>query len=123
LPAPRSTCATPVLRGVDLPQIQHMALNHAAATHALVLDKAPVAVLLAVLLANRRAQKHGDRQVTPTREKYNEHGFGRETIKNQDAPIQIRRSWSMSHGGKRPGAGRPKGSTVSPERKIVLGQI
>ena len=54
-----------LLRGVDLPQIQHVPLNHPPATYALVLDKAPVAVLLPVLLANRRAQKHGDRQVTP----------------------------------------------------------
>jgi hypothetical protein len=46
------------LRGVDLAQIQHVPLQHASAAHALVLDKAPVAVLLAVLLANRGAQKH-----------------------------------------------------------------
>ena len=36
-----------------------MSLHHAPAANALVLDNAEVAVLLAVLLANFVAQKHG----------------------------------------------------------------
>jgi len=43
---------------VDLAQVQNVALNHAAPADAPVLHHAEVAALLAVLLANRRAQKH-----------------------------------------------------------------
>ena len=47
-----------LLRGVDLPQIQHMPLQHASTAYTLVLHHAEVAVLFAVFLASRRAQKH-----------------------------------------------------------------
>ena len=49
---------------VDLAQIQNVALNHAAPADAPVLHHAEVAVLLAVLLANRRAQKHDGAQLS-----------------------------------------------------------
>jgi hypothetical protein len=39
-------------------------LHHAPAAHALVLDNAPVTVLLAVVLAKPQAQKHDSRQVS-----------------------------------------------------------
>ena len=52
------------LRVVDLPQIQHVPLHHASAADTPVLDNAPVAVLLAVLLASRRAQKHDGAQLS-----------------------------------------------------------
>jgi hypothetical protein len=52
------------LRGVDLPQIQHVSLHHAPTAHALVLDKAPGAVLLAVLPANLGAQEHDGSRVS-----------------------------------------------------------
>src|SRR5208282_5383204 len=47
-----------LLRGIDLPEIQHVPLHHATTAHALVLNKAPGAVLLAVLPANLSAQEH-----------------------------------------------------------------
>ncbi len=47
-----------LLRGVDLAQIQHVPLHDPAAGHTAVLHYAPVAVLLAVLLAGRGAQEH-----------------------------------------------------------------
>jgi len=45
---------------VDLAQIEQRALHHALARDAPTFHHAPVAVLLAVLPANRRAQKHDD---------------------------------------------------------------
>jgi hypothetical protein len=42
----------------DLTQIQHVALHHSAALEALVLDDAPIAVRLAVLLSPGLPQKH-----------------------------------------------------------------
>src|ERR1700730_16372751 len=52
----------PFLAVVDLAQIKHVALNHAPETaNALVLHNAEIAVALAVLLANRSAQKHDRR--------------------------------------------------------------
>jgi hypothetical protein len=48
-----------LLRRVDLAEIQHRTLHDPPTAHAAVLDKAPVAVFLAVLPANRVAQKHG----------------------------------------------------------------
>jgi hypothetical protein len=47
------------LRIVDLAQMQHMLLDDTAARDAFVLDNAPIAMLLAVLVANLVAQKHG----------------------------------------------------------------
>jgi hypothetical protein len=44
---------------VDLTQIQHLPLHHLATGTAPVLDDVPVAVLLAVLEAPIRSQKHG----------------------------------------------------------------
>jgi hypothetical protein len=44
-----------LLRGVDLAETKNVALTHLAAGNALVFDNAPLAVLLAVLLASRRA--------------------------------------------------------------------
>src|SRR6266478_8114962 len=46
------------LRGVDLAEIQHMPLHHAAAIETLVLDHVPVVVRLAVLLSLCASQKH-----------------------------------------------------------------
>jgi hypothetical protein len=46
------------LRGVDLAQVQNMALHHAAASNTLVLDHAPIVVRLTVLLARGLSQKH-----------------------------------------------------------------
>jgi hypothetical protein len=46
------------LRRVDLTQIQHRALHHTATVETLVLDDAPVAVRLAVLLSPGLPQKH-----------------------------------------------------------------
>ena len=46
------------LRGIDLAEIEHRPLDDPAVAQPLVLDNAPVAVLLAVLPANCRAQKH-----------------------------------------------------------------
>ena len=46
------------LRGVDLAQIQHVALHHAATCNTLVLDDAPIVVRLAVFLARGLSQKH-----------------------------------------------------------------
>jgi hypothetical protein len=57
-PAPR-----PFLAVVDLAQIEDVTLHHAAAG-ALVLHKAEIAMDLAVLLANRGAQKHDGRQLS-----------------------------------------------------------
>ena len=47
------------LAGVDLAQVQHLALHHAAVAAAPVLHHAPVVVGLAVLLASVAAQEHG----------------------------------------------------------------
>src|SRR5208337_1067021 len=47
------------LRAVDLAQMQHMLLHDTSARNALVLDDAPIAMPLAVLVANLVAQKHG----------------------------------------------------------------
>jgi hypothetical protein len=44
-----------LLRSIDLAEIENVPLTHLAAGNALVPDNAPVAVLLAVLLANRAA--------------------------------------------------------------------
>src|SRR5215467_15106197 len=44
-----------LLRSIDLAEIENVPLTHLAAGNALVLDNAPVAVLLAVLLTNRAA--------------------------------------------------------------------
>src|SRR6266511_3352906 len=52
---------------VDLAQIEHMPLHHASLADALALNNAPVAVLLAVLLANQCAQKHDGQEVSPDR--------------------------------------------------------
>jgi hypothetical protein len=52
------------LRGVDLAEIQHVSLNNTPAADALVLDKAPGAVLLAVLPANLGAQEHDGNRVS-----------------------------------------------------------
>jgi hypothetical protein len=46
------------LRGVDLTQIQHRTLHHAATVETLVLDHAPVAVRLAIRLSPGLRQKH-----------------------------------------------------------------
>jgi hypothetical protein len=43
----------------DLTQIQHLPLHHLATGTASVLDDVPVAVLIAVLEAPIRSQKHG----------------------------------------------------------------
>src|SRR5208337_944212 len=43
---------------VDLPEIEHLSLNHATAPDAPVLDDRPGPMLLAVLAANLVAQKH-----------------------------------------------------------------
>src|SRR5580765_2174507 len=47
-----------LLRVVDLAEVKHMPLHHAPVSHALVLDNAEVAVLLAILLPNHLAQEH-----------------------------------------------------------------
>jgi hypothetical protein len=52
------------LRVVDLTQLQHVPLHHAPAADPRVLDNAPVAVLLAILLANFAAQEHDGRQLS-----------------------------------------------------------
>src|SRR5262249_37037880 len=49
---------------VDLTQIQHVPLHHAPAGDACVLDNAPVAMLLAILLADFAAQEHDGRQLS-----------------------------------------------------------
>jgi hypothetical protein len=46
------------LRVVDLAEMKNMLLNDPTASNALVFDHAPIAVSLAVLLANLVAQKH-----------------------------------------------------------------
>jgi hypothetical protein len=46
------------LRVVDLAEVKNMLLNDPSASNALVFDDAPVAMPLAVLLANLGAQKH-----------------------------------------------------------------
>src|SRR5215469_1555141 len=46
------------LRGVDLAQVQNVALHHTAACNTLVLDHAPILVRLAVFLARGFSQKH-----------------------------------------------------------------
>jgi len=53
-----------LLRAVDLAKVQHMPLHHAPAADAPVLDHAPVAMRLAVLVANLGAQEHSGRQVS-----------------------------------------------------------
>jgi hypothetical protein len=52
------------LRAVDLAKVQHMPLHHAPAADAPVLDHAPVAMRLAVLVANLGAQEHSGCQVS-----------------------------------------------------------
>ena len=52
-----------LLRAVDLAQVKNLALHHTTAGNSTVLHYTPVAVLLAVLLANLGAQKHVDRKV------------------------------------------------------------
>jgi hypothetical protein len=47
-----------LLRVIDLAEVEHMPLHYAPVGHALVLDNAEVAVLLAVLLPNHLAQEH-----------------------------------------------------------------
>jgi hypothetical protein len=54
----------PVSRPVDLSQVQHVALDHAPSTDAPVLDNAPVAMLLAVILATLGAQEHDGRALS-----------------------------------------------------------
>jgi hypothetical protein len=49
---------------VDLAQIQHVPLHHAPAGDPLVLDNAPVAMLLAILPENFAAQEHDGRQLS-----------------------------------------------------------
>jgi hypothetical protein len=49
-PIPRSICAKPLLRSIDLTDIENVPLSHLAAGNALVLDNAPAAVLLAALI-------------------------------------------------------------------------
>jgi len=46
------------LRGVDLPQIKNLALDHSPIVETLILDDVPVDVGLAVFLPCGRAQKH-----------------------------------------------------------------
>ena len=46
------------LRGIDLAEIEHMPLHHAAVIEALVLHHVPVVVRLAVLLSLGASQKH-----------------------------------------------------------------
>ena len=46
------------LRGVDLAQVQNVALHHAATSNTLVLDHAPIVVRLAVFLARDLSQEH-----------------------------------------------------------------
>ena len=53
------------LAGVDLAQIQHLALHDAAVAAAAVLHHAPVIVGLAVLLASVAAQEHGPKFCAP----------------------------------------------------------
>jgi hypothetical protein len=43
--------------------MQHMLLNNAPARYALVLNHAPIAMPLAVLVANLVAQKHGGEEL------------------------------------------------------------
>jgi hypothetical protein len=47
-----------LLRVIDLAEVEHMPLHYAPVGHALVLDNAEIAVLLAVLLPNHLAQEH-----------------------------------------------------------------
>ena len=53
------------LAGVDLAQVQHLALRHAPIGKAPVLDKVPVLVGLAVLHASSAAQEHASTLWTP----------------------------------------------------------
>jgi hypothetical protein len=46
------------IRGVDLAQVENMALYDAAARNALILDHAPIIVCLAILLSLALPQKH-----------------------------------------------------------------
>jgi hypothetical protein len=55
-----------LLAVVDLAEIKHLPLHHLAAGAALALDKALVAVLLAVLEASIRAQIHGETNLPQT---------------------------------------------------------
>jgi hypothetical protein len=54
---------------IDLAQIEYVPLHHASAGHTLVLDNAEVAVLLAVLPANRLAQEHA-REITARHQRW-----------------------------------------------------
>jgi hypothetical protein len=49
-----------LLRIVDLPEVEHLALHHTPVGDATVLDDAPATVLLAVLETIFRAQEHAD---------------------------------------------------------------
>jgi hypothetical protein len=51
-----------LLRIVDLAQVQHVPLHHAPSGHPRVLNNAPVAVLLAILVASFEAQEHDGRE-------------------------------------------------------------
>jgi hypothetical protein len=52
----------------DLTQIQHLSLHHLATGTTPVLDDVPVAVLLAVLEASIRSQKHGPTKLRRSRQ-------------------------------------------------------
>jgi hypothetical protein len=43
---------------VDLSKIKHLPLHHLTASDSAVFDQIPIAVLLAILLSRRAAQKH-----------------------------------------------------------------
>ena len=53
-----------LLRAVDLAQIQHVPLHHAAASDPRVLDNAPIAMLLAILAAVFVPQEHDGRELS-----------------------------------------------------------
>jgi hypothetical protein len=61
-PEPRFELA--LLRVVDLAQVQHVPLHHAPSGGPIVLDNAPVAMLLAILPANLAAQEHDGRRLS-----------------------------------------------------------
>ena len=63
------------LRGVDLAEIQHVTLHDAAAVETLVLDDAPVAVRLAVLLSLGASQKHDAANLSASRRAGNRVGL------------------------------------------------
>jgi len=53
-----------LLRIVDLAQLQHVALHHAAVGNPRVFNNAPVAMLLAILPANLETQEHDGRELS-----------------------------------------------------------